>query len=445
MGISVCGLLCTSLFMLHLAAGDARPIRDDEPGLPKRPRKRADPDVDVDVDADDGEGGGGGGGGGGGSARTHVGSKTAPKPRDGRKRKDGRDDLRYDRDRSNMGDTLLRKELIFEPKSQSFRTVAMPSIIELDRGEMLVSFMGGMSEGKADTACYTARLYADEDTWAPPKVAVAAKFGVPCWNPVLLKLPEGEVILFYKRGPSRESWSGFLRRSADGGDSWGREEPLPAGIVGPSKNKPLILPEDQSLLCPTNVWSFEAAASYVEKTPDFGRHWIRHGPIVAEEGGPLGGVDPSIYFTDDGTLVALMRPSDPGVEDGRVLRSSSGDGGVTWTPIEPTQLKTPNSGFDAVKLSDGRVVVTHNFKNMGTLRVVVSIDDGETWEAVHAVEDSLGGRGGRSVSVGGKNGAEGGSEHSNPAVIHTSDNMVHMVYVTDKKSVKHVVLDPEQF
>lgn len=38
-----------------------------------------------------------------------------------------------------------------------------------------------------------------------------------------------EVIMFYKRGPSRESWSGFLRRSADGGDSWGREEPLPAG------------------------------------------------------------------------------------------------------------------------------------------------------------------------------------------------------------------------
>ena len=33
-----------------------------------------------------------------------------------------------------------------EPKSQSFRTVAMPSIIELDRGEMLVAFMGGMSE-----------------------------------------------------------------------------------------------------------------------------------------------------------------------------------------------------------------------------------------------------------------------------------------------------------
>ena len=38
--------------------------------------------------------------------------------------------------------------------------------------------------------CYTSRLYADEGAWAAPKVAVAARNGVPCWNPVLLKLPE---------------------------------------------------------------------------------------------------------------------------------------------------------------------------------------------------------------------------------------------------------------
>jgi hypothetical protein len=39
-------------------------------------------------------------------------------------------------------------ELLFEPRSQPFRTVAMPSIIELDIGEMLVAFMGGFVEGR---------------------------------------------------------------------------------------------------------------------------------------------------------------------------------------------------------------------------------------------------------------------------------------------------------
>mmetsp|Transcript_7553 Transcript_7553/g.11846 ORF Transcript_7553/g.11846 Transcript_7553/m.11846 type:complete len:162 (-) Transcript_7553:288-773(-) len=161
----------------------------------------------------------------------------------------------------------------------------------------------------------------------------------------------------------------------------------------------------------------------------------------------MGGADPTIYYTDDGTLVALMRPSDPNVEDGRILRSSSQDGGLTWTSVEPTRLKTPNSGFDAVKLSDGRVILVHSFVTRRTLRAVVSIDDGETWEAVHALEEGPGGGrlSPRGAGVGGKNGAEGGSEHSDPAVIHTSDNMVHVVYVTDRKAVKHVVLDPELF
>jgi hypothetical protein len=68
-----------------------------------------------------------------------------------------------------------------------------------------------------------------------------------------------------------------------------REEALPGGIIGPAKNKPLILPEDQSIICPSDARSFGAAASWVDMTPDFGRHWSRHGPIIAEEGGALGG------------------------------------------------------------------------------------------------------------------------------------------------------------
>jgi len=102
------------------------------------------------------------------------------------------------------------------------------------------------------------------------------------------------------------------------------------------------------------------------------------------------------------------------LEDGRILRSQSTDGGLTWTPVEATKLKTPNSGFDTAKLSDGRVVLVHNFKTLGTLRVVVSIDDGQSWESVHLIED------GRGTAVGGKTKeglmGQGGTEHASPAV-----------------------------
>ena len=62
--------------------------------------------------------------------------------------------------------------------------------------------------------------------------------------------------------------------------------------------------------------------------------------------------------------------------------------------------------------------------------MVVSIDDGETWESVYTLEDANG---------------KQGVEYVQPAVIHTSDNMVHVAYAVDRKTIKHAVLDPEQF
>ena len=42
-------------------------------------------------------------------------------------------------------------------------------------------------------------------------------------------------------------------------------------------------------------------------------------------------------------------------------------------------------------------MLVHNFKTFGTLRVVVSIDDGQSWESVHLIEDGSGGRQGLTI------------------------------------------------
>jgi len=78
---------------------------------------------------------------------------------------------------------------------------------------------------------------------------------IPCWNPVLFTMPSKEILLFYKAGRNPQQWSGLLKRSCDEGASWSEAECLPAGIIGPAKNKPLLLP-DGTLLCGSSIESW---------------------------------------------------------------------------------------------------------------------------------------------------------------------------------------------
>src|SRR5436189_229686 len=82
------------------------------------------------------------------------------------------------------------------------------------------------------------------------------------------------MFIFDKAGPHPTSWTGFVRRSADGGKTWSKAEMLPAGLLGPIKNKPVEL-KPGVILAGTSVESHRAWCSWVERSEDDGKTWRR--------------------------------------------------------------------------------------------------------------------------------------------------------------------------
>jgi predicted neuraminidase len=95
-----------------------------------------------------------------------------------------------------------------------FASCHASTVVEVDGGRLLAAWFGGTEEGAPDVVIWLSEW--GRTGWSPPR-AVASDPEQPCWNPVLFAASSGEVLLFYKAGPSPSQWSGLLKRSRDGG------------------------------------------------------------------------------------------------------------------------------------------------------------------------------------------------------------------------------------
>ena len=314
----------------------------------------------------------------------------------------------------------VRVEFIFE--SAPFASAHASTIAEA-RGALVAAWFGGTREGASDVGIWLSRQ--QNGKWTPPvEVATGVQPGGmrhPTWNPVLFELSPGDLSLFYKVGPSPREWWGMVRTSSDGGRTWSDARRLPDGVLGPVKNKPVRL-EDGTILSPSSTETPETPSTWrvhFERSRDQGGTWQIIRPPASLDAPPIHAIQPSILTHRDGSLQALGR-----TRSGRLFETWSKDRGQTWTPLTLTTLPNPSAGTDALTLKDGRHLLVYNHTGKGRTPLNVALTrDGKSWEAVHVLESEAG-------------------EYSYPAVIQTSDGLIHVTYTWRRLRIKHVVLDP---
>jgi predicted neuraminidase len=330
--------------------------------------------------------------------------------------------------------------LIFQPGSVPFASSHASTIVELKGGMLMAAWFGGTGEGYPDVAIWGSRASEGESPgWSAP-VVLAREPAIPCWNPVLFHTKDGRLWLYYKFGPSPSTWTAARKYSDDEGKTWSAPEHLLAGLIGPVRAKPLVLP-DGTIVSGSSTEAYLSWAAWIERSTDDGKTWTRTGPIVpaadaikpgasdqtagspsripgSQEWNETSGIIQPSVVSLGGTHLRFYARST--ADFARIAVADSLDNGVTWTAARLIDIPNPNSGIDAVALKDGRVVLVFNNTTTGRTPLNLAVSkDGEHFKIFDTLEDQPG-------------------EYSYPAMIQGSDGDLYITYTWNRKSIRFV-------
>ena len=307
------------------------------------------------------------------------------------------------------------------------------TLLKIGPDRFLAAWFGGTKEGNGDVAIWFTR--GNEEHFEEPKILAQSEEAH--WNPVLFRVDEKKIIIFYKVGNEISKWRTMYRVSEDNGETFGEEKELVPGDQGgrgPVRNKPIRL-QSGRILAPGSteqgIWK-----AFVDRSD--GKTWNKSQEVeisqleyksgertVGKDDSSIlvseqsfygrGVIQPTLWESIPDQVHMLLRST-----EGMIYRSDSKDGGDTWTEAYATELPNNNSGIDMIRSEDGKLFLVYNpvgvnWGDRTPISLAVSKDDGKTWEKI------------RDLSTG-----EG--EFAYPAIIQDED-FLYITYTYKRKNI----------
>ena len=276
------------------------------------------------------------------------------------------------------------------------------TLLKIGPDRFLAAWFGGTKEGNGDVAIWFTR--GNEEHFEEPKILAQSEEAH--WNPVLFRVDEKKIIIFYKVGNEISKWRTMYRVSEDNGETFGEEKELVPGDQGgrgPVRNKPIRLKSGR-ILAPGSteqgIWK-----AFVDRSDDDGKTWNKSQeveisqleyksgertvgkddssiPVSEQSFYGRGVIQPTLWESIPDQVHMLLRST-----EGMIYRSDSKDGGDTWTEAYATELPNNNSGIDMIRSKDGKLFLVYNpvgvnWGDRTPISLAVSKDDGKSWEKI---------------------------------------------------------------
>lgn len=275
--------------------------------------------------------------------------------------------------------------------------------IQLKDGRILfiyTHFTGGSSD---HSPSHLAGRYSKDGgkTWTKNDVLILPNQGkMNTMSVSLLRLQNGEIALFYLVRNSRDDLHMYMRLSKDEAKTWGKPVLCipPGGYyvvnndrVVQLKNGRLIIPAARHNV-PGGKWTSRGVAMCFY-SDDNGKTWHKSkSELQGPRGSRTGLQEPGVIELKDGKLMMWCR-----TDQGSQYISYSSDKGITWSPAQPSSIKSPVSpaSIERIPKTGDLLMVWNDHRNVAAkyrgkrtpFNVAISRDEGKTWEKCKTLED----------------------------------------------------------